>query len=45
MSNTKPWLKSYPSGIPEFIGDLSYDSVAEMLEKACKKHGMKYTEH
>ena len=39
MSNTKPWLKSYPSGIPEFIGDLSHDSVAEMLEKACKKYG------
>ncbi len=39
MTNTKPWLKSYPEGMPEYIGDLSYDSVAEMLEKACKKHG------
>ena len=24
--------------MPEFIGELSYDSVAEMLETACKKH-------
>lgn len=39
MSNSKPWLKSYPKGMPEFIGELSYDSVAEMLETACKKHG------
>lgn len=38
MSNLKPWLKSYPKGIPEFIGDLSYNSVAQMLETACKKH-------
>lgn len=38
MSNSKPWLKSYPAGIPEFISDLSYDSVAEMIENACKKH-------
>jgi long-chain acyl-CoA synthetase len=38
MSQTKPWLKSYPQGIPEFIADLSYDSVAEMLDKACKKY-------
>ena len=38
MSDSKPWLKSYPEGIPEFIGKLSYASVAEMLEKACKKH-------
>lgn len=41
MSNTKPWLQSYPKGIPENIGDLSYDSVAEMLEKACAKHANK----
>lgn len=38
MSQTKPWLESYPQGIPEFIADLSYDSVAEMLDKACKKY-------
>lgn len=38
MSDSKPWLKSYPEGMPEFIGELSYDSVAEMLETACKKH-------
>jgi long-chain acyl-CoA synthetase len=39
VSNSKPWLKSYPKGMPEFIGELSYDSVAEMLENACKKNG------
>lgn len=38
MSSSKPWLKSYPAGVPEFIPELSYDSVAEMLEKACNKH-------
>ena len=38
MSNSKPWLSSYPQGIPEFISELSYDSVAEMLKNACKKH-------
>ena len=38
MSNPKPWLSSYPSGVPEFISGLSYDSVTEMLENACKKH-------
>lgn len=38
MSESKPWLQSYPKGIPEFIGELSYKSVAEMLENACKKH-------
>ncbi|HFC29720.1 MAG TPA: long-chain-fatty-acid--CoA ligase, partial [Oceanospirillales bacterium] len=38
MSIAKPWLKSYPAGIPEFIGELSYKSVADMLETACKKH-------
>lgn len=38
MSNPKPWLSSYPAGVPEFISGLSYDSVTEMLENACKKH-------
>ncbi len=38
MSESKPWLQSYPKNIPEFIGELSYDSVAHMLETACKKH-------
>jgi long-chain acyl-CoA synthetase len=39
MSNSKPWLKSYPEGIPEFIPDLTYESVANMLEHACQKYG------
>ncbi len=38
MSESKPWLQAYPKNIPEFIGELSYDSVAHMLETACKKH-------
>lgn len=38
MSETKPWLNSYPQGMPEFIAELSYDSVAEMLDSACKKY-------
>jgi long-chain acyl-CoA synthetase len=41
VSHSKPWLKSYQKNIPEFISDLSYDSVAEMLEKACIKHANK----
>jgi len=38
VSNIKPWLKSYPKNMPEFIDELSYDSVADMLQSACKKH-------
>jgi len=38
VSESKPWLQAYPKNIPEFIGELSYDSVAHMLETACKKH-------
>ncbi len=38
MSSSKPWLKSYPPGVPEFISRLSYNSVAEMIERACKKY-------
>ncbi|MEZ5496079.1 MAG: AMP-binding protein [Gammaproteobacteria bacterium] len=38
MDIAKPWLKSYPPGVPEFIESVPYNSVAEMLEDACKKH-------
>lgn len=41
LYSSKPWLKSYPSGVPEFIGDLPYESVAQMLEAACKKYSDK----
>jgi len=37
VSESKPWLQSYPKNIPEFIEELSYDSVSQMLETACKK--------
>ncbi len=38
VTDSKPWLKSYPKGVPEFISELSYDSVADMIENACEKY-------
>lgn len=38
MSDSKPWLKSYPKGVPEFIAELDHNSVFELIENACKKH-------
>ena len=33
----RPWLKSYPSGIPAEIGPLAHDSVAGLFEDSCRK--------
>ena len=33
----RPWLKSYPAGIPAEIGPLAHDSVAELFEDSCRK--------
>jgi long-chain acyl-CoA synthetase len=34
---SKPWLKSYPEGVPHTIGELSHASLVEMLEESFAK--------
>ena len=34
----KPWLKNYPSDVPEFIDLAQYDSVLDIVEQSCEKH-------
>lgn len=35
MTNpSKPWLKSYPEGVPHSIGESVYDSLVEMFEES-----------
>ena len=34
----KIWLKSYPKNIPESIGDLSNNSICDMMKKASNKY-------
>ncbi|MGI9400513.1 MAG: AMP-binding protein, partial [Rhizobiaceae bacterium] len=31
----KPWIKSYPPGVPDEIGDLEHSSINALLEKSC----------
>ncbi|KXG84767.1 long-chain fatty acid--CoA ligase [Agrobacterium bohemicum] len=31
----RPWLASYPQGVPAELPDLGYSSLAELLEKSC----------
>ncbi len=33
----RPWLASYPQGIPVELPDLGYTSLAELLERSCKQ--------
>ncbi|MEM7462514.1 MAG: long-chain-fatty-acid--CoA ligase [Pseudomonadota bacterium] len=33
----KPWLKSYPPGVPAEIGEIEDKSISELLENACGK--------
>ena len=35
----KPWLKSYPEGIPAEIGPFRHSSLADMLLEACRTYG------
>ncbi|WP_395375551.1 AMP-binding protein [Marinicella sp. W31] len=39
MAIEKPWLKNYQAGVPEFIRELEYKSVADLLIKSCEKYG------
>ncbi|XUY27024.1 long-chain fatty acid--CoA ligase [Agrobacterium sp. rho-8.1] len=34
----RPWLASYPQGVPAEIPDLGYSSLAELLEKSCARY-------
>ncbi|NTF30766.1 long-chain fatty acid--CoA ligase [Rhizobium skierniewicense] len=34
----RPWLASYPQGVPAEIPDLGYSSLAELLEKSCERY-------
>ncbi len=38
MTIEKPWLKQYREGVPAEVGELPYNSVADMLIESCKKH-------
>ena len=33
----KPWLASYPPGVPAILPDLGYASLVELLEKSCAR--------
>jgi len=37
MTIERPWLKQYRPGVPAEVGDLPYQSVADMLLDSCKK--------
>jgi long-chain acyl-CoA synthetase len=38
MTNpSKPWLQSYPKGVPHTLGESSYTSLVEMLEESFTK--------
>ncbi|ANI99605.1 long-chain fatty acid--CoA ligase [Polynucleobacter wuianus] len=39
MSNSKPWLKNYPDGVPSEIGEPSYASLTEFLEECFERFG------
>jgi long-chain acyl-CoA synthetase len=37
----KPWLKSYPAGVPELINPNQYGSVVELIDDSCARFGDK----
>ncbi|KMT65346.1 long-chain-fatty-acid--CoA ligase FadD [Catenovulum maritimum] len=37
----KPWLKSYESGVPEFIEPEQYPSLIEVIQESCQKFANK----
>ena len=34
----KPWLKSYPEGVPAEIGEIRHASIGQFLEECCNTH-------
>ena len=39
MSESKPWLKIYPKGVPANIDPDKYSSILELLDKGVEKFG------
>ncbi len=37
----KPWLQSYPEGMPAQINPHQYGSLVDLLDQACKKHAQR----
>ncbi|TDR18391.1 AMP-binding protein [Marinicella litoralis] len=37
MTVERPWLKQYRPGVPHELGELPYESVADMLVESCEK--------
>jgi len=37
----KPWLSSYPDGVPPEISTDGYQSLADLLDQACRKHAQR----
>jgi long-chain acyl-CoA synthetase len=37
----KPWLKSYPPGVPELINPNQYGSIVELIDDSCARFGDK----
>jgi long-chain acyl-CoA synthetase len=37
----RPWLKSYPEGVPADINPAQYNSLVDLMEEAFKKHASK----
>ena len=38
MNAQKPWLKSYPDGVPHDLGALPYNSLTDMFEESFSRH-------
>ncbi len=38
MTIERPWLKQYNPGVPAEVGELPYNSVADMLVESCNKY-------
>lgn len=41
MNNVRPWINSYPSGVPANIDTNSHSNLVEYITGKCKQHGKK----
>jgi len=41
MDNARPWIKSYPSGIPANIDTDNHSNIVDYISGMCKMHGKK----
>ncbi len=41
MSESKPWLKNYPPGVPANIDPNQYETLVEIIDETLKKYGSK----